>query len=85
MNMTRVYPQLKPHLLVIVQAAHDMAQEGYYRHVAELISYETGDGTIMARMVPGDPTTMQEIPIDCIRRLTWRPKWVHYAATEHAG
>lgn len=43
-------PTFRPHQLVRVE------QEGY-TCIGETISHPTPDGTIMVRLVPGDPTT----------------------------
>ena len=51
-----------------------------YRHAGQVMSYPDGD-TVMVRMVPMDPTTLVEMPLDRLDLLDRRskPKWVHYA------
>jgi hypothetical protein len=55
-----------------------------YSHVGEVISYEidnSDDQTVMIRLVPGDPSTIVEVPINCIKPVKGNYKWVHYAVT----
>ena len=64
----------KPYQLVLVK------MDGY-SCIGETISFPTLSRTIMVRLVPGDATTMTEVPLNQIR-LVSNPKeyrWIQYA------
>lgn len=50
-----------------------------YAHACELSSRPTPEGTIMARMVIGDPYTRQEVKVAQLKLLGWKPRWIYYA------
>jgi hypothetical protein len=68
--------QCKPYTLVDVR-------EGNYSYVGQLISrpiVADGKSTIMVRRVPGDPSTMVELPLDKLLPINRvKVKYVHYA------
>jgi hypothetical protein len=68
----------KPYDLVLVR------QEDY-THTGQVISKETPDKTIMVRMVPDDPSTMEEVPVFSISKPLHKDKWVHYAKVRGPG
>lgn len=53
-------------------------QDGF-AHVGEVLSLPTPDNTLMVRMVPGDETTLREVPIAQLAPVINRPRYVHYA------
>lgn len=48
--------------------------------VVEIISMPTPSGTIMVRMVPGDPTTIREESLDLLSEYKGRARYCHIAS-----
>jgi hypothetical protein len=74
----------KPYDLVIVQHG-DKYGIDLYRHCGQIISRPIGDGTIMVRMVPDDPTTMEQVSLEMLGKPHLKCKWVHYAQVNGFG
>jgi len=68
----------KPHDLVIVD-------RGSFSHLSEIISHPIEPDTIMIRMVPDDPSTMVEFPVNRLKKCTTKYKYVHYATVSGQG
>lgn len=57
-----------------------------YSFCGQVITYPIGEGTIMVRRVPDDPSTMEEMPIDSLSRTNKSDyRWVHYATINGRG
>lgn len=56
-----------------------------FSYCGETVSLPTPEGTIMVRRVPGDPTTMEAMPLDRILPMDWKPRLVHYAEVYGSG
>jgi hypothetical protein len=71
---------LKPWMLVEVK--HED-----YSHIGEVMSLPIPDGTIMVRLVPGHPGTLQELKISQLTALKNQTKrrWIHYAEVSGKG
>lgn len=64
---------MKPYDLVIVK-------QDKVVFVGEIISKPIGDGNIMVRLVPGDPNTMIQLPMNVLStKLVPRIRYIHYA------
>ena len=52
-----------------------------FEHLGQVVSLPTPEKTIMVRMVPGNPTSMKELPVERIveSRITKKYKYVQYA------
>jgi hypothetical protein len=73
----------KPHDLVYVTVADDYCEQRRRGYIGEVISYETPNHTIMVRRVPGDPTTMEELPVTALNKA--RSRYIHYAMVSGHG
>jgi hypothetical protein len=51
----------------------------------EIISRPVGDGTIMCRMVPGDPTTLATVRVESLRIPNIKYKYIHFAEVSGWG
>ena len=67
--------EFKPFELVRVQ-------EEKYAYCGQVVSRETPEGTYMVRRVPGDPSTMEEMPRGKLGK-TNKYKYVAYAAVSY--
>lgn len=74
--MSLVISKIKIYDLVVV--SHED-----YSHLGQIISKPLAlvdrPATVMVRMVPDDPTTMEEVEISRLRAPNGKSKWVHYA------
>ena len=72
----------KPYMIVLMPTAASAR-----KRMVELISYPTPEGTIMARMIPGDPTTMIEIKVEGLKKMDngRKYKYVHIAEVSGNG
>lgn len=68
--------KLMPHDLALCVSITSVRER-----VVEVISRETPDKTIMVRMVPGEPTTMVEMPVSMLRlRPRGKVRYLHVAS-----
>jgi hypothetical protein len=58
---------------------------GEYQHLGEVLSFPTPTQTVMVRMVPGHPGTLQEMPLGLLRATQAKCKFVHYAKVSGPG
>lgn len=73
--------KLKPYMLVAVSM-----EDGRYNVIGQTMSFSTPENTIMVRMVPGHPGTLQEIPLTRIYSVgTRRYRQVSYATVKGVG
>lgn len=72
--------KLKPYMLVRVKM-----DDGRYNIVGEVMSFETPEHTVMVRMVPGHPGTLQELPVSRLLPVERKYYSVAYATVHGRG